>query len=979
MTGNAERLDLARELASRLQGEVRFDRYSRALYSTDASIYEVEPLGVVVPRTLEDVVAAVEIAAGRGVPILPRGGGTSLEGQTVGAALQLDFSKHLHRVRRIEPQERWVEVEPGVIPDQLNRALAPYGLMFAPDVATADRACLGGMLGNNSSGVRSLVYGKTVDHVLALDLLTADGRVHCFEELSREALQELLTSGDPLYGEIVDLTRRNAELIVERFPRILRRVSGYNLDEMVRGLRAAGWSELPEWPGEQAPRARPPAGFSLARLVVGSEGTLGIILRARLHLVERPSASGLVVGHFEDLEQALEANQALLENRPGGGVVLSACELMDRMLLELARRQAGISRHLGFVEGEPGALLVAELSGTAPEVEAAMERLAGFLQRRRLGYAWPRFTDPERKADVWKVRKAGLPLLLGMRGRRKPVAFVEDTAVPPARLVEYVRRLDELFADHGTRAAYYAHASVGCLHIRPLLDLKTAEDVRRMRHIAEAVCELVTEFGGALSGEHGDGRAHSMWLPRLFGDEVMELFRRVKQAFDPRNLMNPGNIVDPPGMTEHLRYGPGYRAVLPEVELDWSDQDGFDEAVERCNGAGVCRKLSWGTMCPSYMVTRDEEHSTRGRANALRAAMSGRLPRSELTSRRMYQVMDLCLECKACKAECPSNVDMARCKLEFLAQYYRRHPVPLRARLFAHVELLNRLGCATAPLSNRLLAGPLWRLLARGMGVAPERRLPPFARPTFQQWWRRRPPSPASDRPRVALFVDTFTNYNHPEIGQAAVRVLEAAGFRVEVARRVCCGRPMISKGLVDLARRRARRNLELLRPYTVEGTPVVGLEPSCILSMRDEYPFLVPGEPSRALARICLTLEEFLAGKPLPLAPRPGSLLLHGHCHQKALVGTAPALELLRSIPRAQVREVDAGCCGMAGSFGFEAEHYGISQAIGARRLFPAVLEEAERGGRVVAAGTSCRQQIQEATGVRAWHPAEILAEALR
>lgn len=966
---------LARELAQGFEGELRFDRYSRVFYATDASNYEVEPLGVVVPMSAQDVRRAVQVAAAHGVPLTPRGGGTSLEGQTVGPGLQIDFSKYLNRILRINAEERWVEVEPGIVLEDLNRAMARLGLQFAPDVATADRACLGGMLGNNSSGARSLVYGKTVDHVLAVDLVTASGVSYRFEEKSRPQLEALLASPSPeaaLYRGVIELTRREAGRVVRIFPKILRRVSGYNLDEMLRGLRAAGYDDLPEWPGEVAPRARLPQGFNLARLVVGSEGTLGVVERARLNLVERPEATALLVGHFSSLEEALEANLALLqESSP------SALELMDAMLLGLARRQPEMSRSLFWMEGEPGAVLVAEFSGSRAEVPDMLEGAAALLRRRGLGYAHVPARDAATIAAVWKVRKAGLPLLMGLPGRRKPVAFVEDTAVPPARLLEYVRRFDRLMAAHGTRCAYYAHASVGCLHIRPLLDLKSAEDVARMKAIAADVVELVMEFGGALSGEHGDGKAHSMWHPRLFGPELYQAFRELKALFDPRGIMNPGTIVDAPDMTENLRFGPSYRVQLPTLELDWSQQGGFDEAVELCNGAGVCRKTSSGTMCPSYMVTLEEEHSTRGRANALRAALSGRLPRSELTSPRMYQVLDLCLECKGCKSECPSNVDMARIKLEFLAQYHKVHPPSLRTRLFAHVEGLNRLGCATAPLSNWLGRSPLWPLLARLLGIDPRRRLPTFARPTFSQWWRRRPVR-GQGRPQVALFVDTFAEYNHPEVARCAVEVLEAAGYQVILAPHTCCGRPMISKGLVEPARRRARRNIELLLPLAEGGIPVVGLEPSCILSLRDEYLALVPGEATRKVASVCLTFEELLAGRDLPLRPRPGPILVHGHCHQKALVGSAPTLELLRRLPGAEVREVDSGCCGMAGAFGYEAEHYEISEAIGRRRLIPAARQAAQEGATVVAAGTSCRQQLADLARVRALHPAEILAQSL-
>jgi len=967
----SQRADLARDLASRIRGEVRHDATSRMLYATDASVYQVPPALVVIPRAPEDLAAILAVARERRLSVVARGAGTSLEGQTVGHGIQVDFSRFLNRVLAIDPEGRTALVEPGIVLDHLNAALAPHGLMFGPDVATTDRATVGGMIGNNSSGARSLVYGKTVDHVVALEAVLADGTLRRFDEKGPAGVQALLEGRGPepdLYRAVIRRVRETAPRIVESFPRILRRVSGYNLDEMLRGLRAVG-EAVPEWTGPVAPQARSPEGFSLARLLVGSEGTLGLTTRATLNLVPRPEAVGLLVTMFSSRDQALEANLALLELQP------TALELMDRNLLDLARAQREMARNLSFLEGQPEAVLIAEFAGPAAGIPGRLDEARQHLQARGMGYAWRALVESEDRDQVWKVRKAGLPLLLGIPGRRKPIAFVEDTAVAPERLLEFVRRFDRIMEDHGTRAACYAHASVGCLHLRPLLDLKCAEDVGRMASISEAVTDLVMSLGGALSGEHGDGRAHSSWLPRLFGSEIYQVFQAIKGAFDPDNLLNPGNIVEAPSLTENLRYGPAYRAESPETALDWSAEGGFDLAVEQCNGAGVCRKTQAGTMCPSFQVTRDEEHSTRGRANALRAALSGALPSGALTSKRMLEVLDLCVQCKGCKSECPSNVDLAKIKFEVMVQYYKENPVPLRTRLFANAELLARIGCATAPLSNWFLASPLWPPVARMIGVAPQRRLPPYARPTFDTWWRRRPGRPRGQRPVVALFVDTWANYNEPQVARAAVRLLEAAGFAVEPARKVCCGRAAISKGLIEPVRRAAWRNLELLSPYVEAGIPIVGLEPSCILTLREEYPWLYPGERSRALARGSFTFEEFLAGRDLPLRPGPSRVLVHGHCHQKSLVGMAPLRRLLSGIPGLEVQEVDSGCCGMAGAFGYEAEHYELSQAMGGQRLFPAVEKARREGLPVVAPGTSCRHQIWEATGVRALHPSEFLA----
>ncbi|HEU5395050.1 MAG TPA: anaerobic glycerol-3-phosphate dehydrogenase subunit C, partial [Candidatus Methylomirabilis sp.] len=536
-----------------------------------------------------------------------------------------------------------------------------------------------------------------------------------------------------------------------------------------------------------------------------------------------------------------------------------------------------------------------------------------------------------------------------------------------------------------TTAAYYAHASVGCLHIRPIIDLKQEPEVEKMRSIAEQVSDLVLEFGGAMSAEHGDGLARSCWNEKMFGPTLYKAFQEVKGAFDPHGMMNPGKIVNAPPMTENLRYGPRYRARQVRTHFSFGREGGFDRAVELCNGAGVCKKKLEGTMCPSYMVTREEEHSTRGRANALRAALSGHLPAEALTSHRMYEVLDLCLECKGCKAECPSNVDMAKLKYEFLAHYYAAHGTPLRARLFGHIAALSRLGCALAPVSNWMLASaPARFALERLVGVDRRRRLPPFARPTFARWFAaRNGAAPQGERKSVVLFNDTFMTYNYPEIGRAAVALLEAAGFHVVLAEKRCCGRPMISKGMVEQARANARYNLEQLAPYAEAGMPIVGCEPSCLLTFRDEYPDLLEDARAERLARHVFLIEEFLLDLhergelPLTFRPAAGEILFHGHCHQKALVGSAPSLKVLRLLPGVRVTEVDSGCCGMAGSFGYEREHYDISQAIGARRLFPAV-QAAGPETEIVAAGISCRQQIAHATGRRARHLVEVLAAAL-
>lgn len=971
--GTPER-DLEHELRRRVWGEVRFDPISRVLYSTDASIYEIEPIGVVVPRDEADVQAVLEVARAARVPVLPRGGGTSLAGQAVGRAIVLDFSKYMNRVVEVNEDEGWVRVQPGLVRDELVAAVAPTGLTFGPETSTSNRATIGGMIGNNSSGARSIVYGKTVDNVLAVRVLLAGGEVVHFGPLSREEAFARARGEGPearIYREVLRIVEENRDEVACRFPKILRRVGGYNLDEF------------------------PPDGpVNLTKLVVGSEGTLAVVIEATLRLVPRASHTALAVLHFDDLIHALESTPVALTTGP------AAVELVDKLVLDMARQARDHARRMTFVDGDPEALIVVEYAGHSPEeVAAQVEDLERRLRRWGFRGTVVRALDPARQADVWAVRKAGVGLLLGMRTARKPIAFVEDTAVAPERVAEYVRRFREIVERHGTRASFYGHASVGLLHARPILDLKTPRDVEEMRQIAEEISDLVLEFGGALSGEHGDGLARSQFTEKMFGPQLYRAFRQLKSAFDPEGLMNPGKIVDGPPMTESLRFGPAYRAVEVATTQDFSRDGGFAAAVELCSGVGACRKVRGGTMCPSYMVTLEEAHSTRGRANALRAAISGRLPVDALSSRELYDVMDLCVACKACKAECPSNVDMAKLKHEVLARYYAVHGVPIRARLFGNIAALGPLGCAAAPLSTWVLrSAPVRWLLDRAVGIACERRVPAFARRRFTQWWssngRRRARKVLPDegrealralpgRGRVALLVDTFTEFYSPEIGQAAVRVLEALGCEVTVVRPRCCGRPLISQGLLREAQALAQDTLDRLAPLVEQGIPLVGLEPSCTVTLTDEYPDLVPGEAAGRLARITYTVDEYLAlvqdrGGRFPVDPQPPrQVVVHGHCHQKALVGMRPTLSVLRSVPGYAVREVDSGCCGMAGSFGMEREHYEISLAMGERVLFPAV-RALPPDALVVANGASCRQQIAHGTGRRALHMVEVLARSL-
>jgi len=950
--------EIEAELKKRVEGDIHFDRYSRLLYSTDASIYQIEPIGVVVPRHKGDVQAVVELANKFNVPVLPRGGGTSLAGQTVGHALVLDFSKYMQNVLEVNQEELWCRVQPGLVQDELNAYVRSMGLQFGPDTSTSNRATIGGMIGNNSAGAHSLTYGKTLDHVIELTVLLSDGSEVVLKELSSDAL-EGKSQADSLEGrvhrEVARLAQEHRSEILARYPKIMRRVSGYNLDEFIK-----------------------PQPFNLSRILVGSEGTLGTVVEAKMRLVPKPKWTALDVIHFDDDLEALRASQVILETAP------YALESTDKMILNLARGNIVQSQRLGFVQGNPSSLLMVEYAGdTEAQVKEQVYKLEEVRKAQHIGYAATLAFKPEEVKAVWGVRKAGLGLLLGTKGDKKPIAFVEDTAVAPAKLPEFIKRFREIITRHDAIAGYYGHCSVGCMHIRPLIDLKEASEMKKMVSIADAISDLVLEFNGAMSGEHGDGLARSHFNQKLFGAVLYEAFRQVKRVFDPKNLMNPGKIVDAPAMTESLKISPRYQTWQPETTLDFTGQGGFARAVEMCSGMGECRKKLDGTMCPSYMGTLDEEHSTRGRANALRAVLSGKVPKEEFTGKRLHDVMDLCLECKACKAECPSNVDMAKLKYEFLDHYHRVNGLPLRNRLFGGIERLNRIGSQFVPLSNWVVGSGLNRwLMEKLAGIDRRRPLPQFAGVTFEDWFDGRKPEGDGAKGEVVLFHDTFNNFNTPNVAVATTRLLERLGYHVLLVNKRCCGRPMISKGMLGEAKNNAAWNVDQLAEYAERGVPIVGMEPSCLLTLRDEYPDFLRTNDAKLVARNSFLLEEFLlqerdTGKvSLSFGANGRKALLHGHCHQKALVGTVPTVALLKGAGF-EVSEVDSGCCGMAGSFGFEKEHYDLSLTIGNRRLAPAV-KSASAEVEIVAPGISCRQQIEHLTGRKAKHTAEVLWEVL-
>ncbi len=965
---------VADELRRRLErelvggaGDVAFDDYSRHLFSRDASMYSIMPLGVAFPRHAADVVAAVQAAHDLGVPVLPRGAGTSLAGQTVGPGLVLDLSRHMHEIVSIDPATRTARVQMGVVQDDLNRAAAPYGLMFGPDTSTSNRATIGGMVGNNSAGSGSLRYGMTIDHVRVLEVVLSDGsraRLEPVDELERRRRAEADTLEGSLYRELPVLVKANRAAIETGFPPHWRRACGYRLDRLLTGVVG-------------------PDPFDLAKFVVGAEGTLVIATEAVVDLVPKPPHTVFGVGHFDSVQGAIDATADALTLDP------AQVEMLDRTILELSRQKIEYAGLGEILEGDPEALLFVSFTGDdRDQLSGRLDRLTDLWASHGHGYHTLRAETSEQQGYLLKVRKAGLGLLMASsRGANRPLAFIEDTAVPPEHLAAYTRKVREVLDSHGLTAGFYGHASVGCLHIRPFVDLSRPGQAEMMRAVAERVKDLVREYGGVNSSEHGDGLARSEFNREIFGDQLYEAMRGVKRLFDPDGVMNPGKIVDAPSMTANLRDEALPPARPLQTRLDFEVVGGMRGAADRCMNIGLCRKSQTGAMCPSYMATREEEHSVRGRANALVKALTEPDPHAALGDERLHEILDLCLMCKACKSECPLGVDMAALKSETLAHHHDIHGTPLRTRVFGAIRTLNRLGSATAPLSNLPGRNRLARrVMERLVGIAPARPLPMFQRDNLVRWFRRRDAFGAPVSQGVVNFLaDSFATYTEPHIGKAAVELLETAGWQVALQGSGCCGRSSLSKGMVDDAKAKAR-DLSRRLAATPSGSPIVGCEPSCLFTLRDEHVSLLPGDESvRDVAGRVRQVEELL-GEAIDdgrLVLRSDSwlagrrVLYHGHCHQKAEVGTAATVALLRRIPGVDVVEIDAGCCGMAGSFGFEAEHYDVSMTVGEDRLFPAV--RAEGADTVIcASGVSCRQQIFHGTDRSAWHPVELVREAL-
>nr|WP_321405637.1 FAD-linked oxidase C-terminal domain-containing protein [uncultured Carboxylicivirga sp.] len=963
------------ELQSKIKGDLLFDNTSLQVYSTDASAYFERPLGVVRPRDINDVSTIVKFAAQNNIPIVPRTAGTSLAGQVVGAGLIVDVGRYMNKILEVNKEEKWVRVEPGVVLDELNQYLNQYDLFFGPETSTSSRCMMGGMVGNNSCGAHSLIYGSTRDHTLELKGFLSNGDSVHFKSLQKwefdsKCRQENF-EGD-IYRGLRDIlsNKENRKSIKKEFPHpeIHRRNTGYALDMLLDTLPFND-------EGEQ---------FNLCKLMAGSEGTLMFTTEIKLNLVSvPPKEKGLVCVHLNSIEDALKANLIALKYNPG------AVELMDKTIMDLTKDNPLQNKNRFFVEGDPAALLLVEFaSDTKEEIDQLASQMVMTLQAQEFGYAYPVLHGSE-IGKVWALRKAGLGVLSNMPGDDLPVPVIEDTAVRPVDLPDYIADVNKVLESYGKDCVYYAHIGTGELHLRPVLNMKLPEDVQLFHDIAEDVAHLVKKYRGSLSGEHGDGRLRGEFIPLMVGEQNYQLFKEVKKIFDPENLFNPGKITNTPQMNTSLRYRQVKEDVISKPLFDWSKTLGMVRAAERCNGSADCRKshLIGGTMCPSYMGSRDERQTTRARANMLRELFTGGLPDDKLGFDEVKAVLDLCLSCKACKSECPSSVDMTKLKAEFLHEYHQRYGTPMRNKLIGHLPKLNQLFMIWPYLYNKGVGLKITGKITESFfGFSSKRSFPKLHSFSLRKWAKKYEIK-ETDR-NVMLFADEFTNYNDTPIGIKTILLLEKLGYGVSVPYHVESGRTFLSKGLVGDAKVLAEKNVLALSEVVNEKNPLIGVEPSAILTIRDEYPELVPvylKEKALQLARYTFTFEEFMA-KELDEGKIDRSLFVedeknirfHAHCYQKALSDTSYTKKVLEIPINYRADEIPSGCCGMAGSFGYEKEHYDLSMKIGELVLFPDVRKNGENS-LIVAAGTSCRHQIKDGTDVAAFHPVEVLFQAMK
>jgi FAD/FMN-containing dehydrogenase/Fe-S oxidoreductase len=956
---NAKTKSLERSLSAAIEGDVRFDVVSRRAYSVDASIYEIEPIGIVIPKHKGDAMEALAIAREHDVPIIPRGAATGITGGAIGHGLVMDFSKYLDQILSIDFDNAYAICQPGVVQDRLNEALKSKGFRLGPDTSTGNRATLGGMVGNNAAGSRSLKYGKMVDHVTEVEVLLSNGELVHFSSVGAMDVKskETLTSREgEIYRTIARIKNEYGADIDAHFPKIPRRTSGYNLDELIK-----------------------PGSLNVSKLIVGSEGTLGLVTEMKVNICPLPLSTGLCLIHFDDVIKAMEAVPLMLPFKP-----MSLEMIDDKILAAAGAAKASVCSDL--IKGLPPALFMVEFEGSSSaEVAAKLQDFQRTLAKEKIGYAYSTVTNSKDMAAIWNIRKGGLGLLLSKRSYSRAIAFIEDISLPPELLGPFMAKFLAYMQTIGKEAGIYGHVGSGCMHIRPYIDLRSEQELQVMEKAMVAVADLLLEYGGSLSGEHGDGYVRSWLNKKMFGDRVYAAFCEVKTAFDPENLMNPGKIVHAPPLLHDLRLSPDTKARKIPTFLDFTDQGGFELAADLCNGNGLCRKMET-TMCPSFQATHDERDTTRARAQALRAVINRRWDIDKLTSPELGSVLDLCLECKGCKSECPSHVDMAKMKSEYLYQYQEKWGYSLRSRLFGHMASLYRLVGPFATPFNWMSDTRVAKVLLRWLGVAEERTLPNIAKERFSQWFAKQKQSSEHhpNAPAVVLFNDTYTEFNQPEIGKAAFKILEALGYRIIVPPWSCCGKPLISKGILAKARKKAEKLVNALYPWAEMQIPIIGLEPSCLFALKDDYSSLVTAEwrsKAQLISSLCTTfdcfIEKHLQQGDLPLITTPQQLLVHGHCHHKSAVGMQATLRSLNALPGCTATLIDSGCCGMAGSFGYEAEHYSISLKIANLKLLPA-LRNAKPDTIIVADGISCRTQIIHAMPIHPRHIAEVIADRL-
>ena len=943
-------------IKSEIEGEVYFDDVTREIYSTDASIYRIVPLCVVTPKTIKDIKTLVQISNEYRIPILPRGGGSSLSGQTVNKAIVIDFTKHINKVVDVDKNSMTAIAQPGITIDQLNQILKSQNLLFTPDPSTTNRATVGGVIGNNSCGAHSIIYGKTIDNVKSLKTILSNGEDHVFKKIRFSEFEKLILNdsfSSNLYLNSINLFKKYTDELTRRYPDIQRRVGGYNLDEINKD------------------------GFvDLTKIIVGSEGTLATVTEAELNLVELPKSKGLLVVEFDDIIKSMEASVLALGLNP------SAVEHIGEIIISEARKSPEFSSGIEYLDNNPTDIIVVEFYGENElEVKDKISHLKKKLDISGLSLSSTEVINPVQQKKVWDMRKAGLGLVMKKPGEAKAIPFVEDTAVSPEKLPEYVKRFDEIVRQNGTTAGYYGHASVGCLHIRPLINLKEEKDIKRMVKISDEISDLVFEFGGAFSGEHGDGIVRGAWTKKMYGEKIYHAFQDLKKSFDPKNLMNPGKIIDTPPMDENLRFGTKYKTENTETFLSFEKEGGFAQAIEMCNGQAACKKIGSGYMCPSFMATRNEVDSTRGRANALRAALSGKLPIQQLNSKKLFDVLDLCLECKTCRSECPSGVDMAKLKYEFLHQYYKNNKIPLRAKLTGNIAILNKFGSYFPKIFNLINSFYLFKLATDiFLKIDRRRNLPKLAPKSFDKIFKE----VKSDKKIAVFFNDTFTNYNHPNVGVSAVKILKALDYEVKLVDKKCCGRPLISKGLLESAKKNAKYNINSIYDYVKNGAIVVGAEPSCISALKDEYPDMFPNdERVKLISKNTYLLQEILVkeGKNKNINFKKDlkkrSIAVQVHCHEKTVIGENISIDSLKMIPNSEVEKIPSGCCGMAGAFGYEKEHFDLSKQIAEERLLP-FIKGLKSNTQVAITGVSCRHQIDDLSEKDPKHILEIFAESI-